>query len=357
MNTLHAVFHIVAEKNCPLYRQGERLLLSEKTLACPEGKEVCLILVRDMTQLLFRFLQKHPQNLEEYSHEVYNCSGCRGLIKFALLPAEERGTAGTGEGAAATLASRAKAQIDPMLKDIPLLRLLSETECEALLGEMREIAVDSGAALIRKGERNLNLYILVSGQLRVEDVGVHLATLRPGEICGEMSYLGADLAVSTVVVTEGARVLAVPGDVFGKLLGHNPAVQTFMAQLLALRLRQTNEAKAQVFASCMSGRLDEIAPAELFQIFHMHQKTGVLTLDFSGRSGKVSFRQGCIINAEFGALRNEEAIFKILAERRGLYRFTTGLSPLEMRAAEIGDFMALLMEGVKRVDEEQSRGV
>ncbi len=356
MNMLHAVFHIVAEKNCPLYRQGERLLLSEKTLACPEGKEVCLILVRDMTQLLFRFLQKQPQSLEEYSHEVYNCSGCRGLIKFALLPAEERGAAGAGEGPAATLASRARSQVDPMLKDNPLLRLLSATECEALLGETQEIAVDSGAVLIRKGEKNLNLYILLSGQLRVEDVGVHLATLRPGEICGEMSYLGADLAVSTVVVTERARVLAVPGDVFGKLLGHNPAVQTFMAQLLALRLRQTNEAKAQAFASCMSGRIDEIAPAELFQIFHMHQKTGVLTLDFSGRSGKVSFRQGCIINAEFGELRNEEAIFKVLAERRGLYRFTTGLSPQEMRAAEIGDFMALLMEGVKRVDEEQSRG-
>jgi hypothetical protein len=104
----------------------------------------------------------------------------------------------------------------------------------------------------------------------------------------------------------------------------------------------------------MSGRVEEIVPAELFQIFHMHQKTGVLTLDFPGKTGKVSFRQGCIINAELGALKNEEAIFKILAEKKGRYRFTTGLSPHEMRAAEIGDFMMLLMEGVKRVDEEQS---
>ncbi len=78
-------------------------------------------------------------------------------------------------------------------------------------------------------------------------------------------------------------------------------------------------------------------------------------MDFSLGHGKVAFREGCIINAEYGELRSEEAIFKILGEKKGIYRFTTGLSPKDMRAAEIGDFMMLLMEGVKRVDEEQER--
>jgi hypothetical protein len=128
-----------------------------------------------------------------------------------------------------------------------------------------------------------------------------------------------------------------------------------MAQLLAGRLRKTNAARARDFESCMSGRVDEIVPAELFQIFHMHQKTGVLSLELQGGKAKVSFREGCIINADYGKLANEEAIFKILAEKNGFYRFTSGLSPKEMKAAEIGDFMMLLMEGVKRVDEEQDR--
>jgi len=239
--------------------------------------------------------------------------------------------------------------------EAPLIALLVEKEKEALLAQMREVVVEEGAVVIRKGEKNLNIYFLLEGELRVEDVGVHLATLTQGEICGEMSYLGADLAVSTVLATKGSTLLAISGEDFGRLLGRNSEVQTYMAQLLALRLRQTNEARTRDFASCMSGRVEEIVPAELFQIFHMHQKTGVLTLELPGKMGKVSFRQGCIINAELGELKNEEAIFKILAEKRGIYRFTTGLSPREMRAAEIGDFMMLLMEGVKRVDEEQSR--
>ncbi len=354
MKIFNAVFSIEAEKNCPLYEVGERLHLSEKTLSCPKGKEVCLILVRDMTELLFKFLQKQPVNLEEYTDTTFNCSGCKGLIKFTLLGPEPLLSNGQGESAAANIESLAKL-VDKRILDCPVFKAIPAGEVDNLCQNFREIFVEEGTVLIRKGEKNLNLYIVAEGELRVEDIGVHLATLTEGELCGEMSYLGADVAVSTVVATKKSKVLAIPGDVFGRLLGNNSAVQSLMAQLLASRLRQTNAARSRDFESCMSGRIDEIVPAELFQIFHMHQKTGILTLHFSAGHGKVAFREGCIINAEYGDLRSEEAIFKILGEKKGLYRFTTGLSPKDMRAAEIGDFMMLLMEGVKRVDEEQEK--
>ncbi len=354
MKLFSAIFLIGAEKNCPLYKAGERLLLSEKTLVCPQRKEVCLILVRDMTELLFKFLQKQPINLKEYAGTVFNCSGCKGLIKFSLVEPESFQGQEPGQGAVAAIESTSKPVISRLLVS-PLLKAIHPDELESVYKYLREIFFEKGSVLIRKGEQNLNLYIVVEGELRVEDGGVCLATLAEGELCGEMSYLGADEAVSTVLATKRTKVLAVAGDVFGRLLGNNPAVQSYMAQLLASRLRQTNAARARDFESCMSGRIDEIVPAELFQIFHMHQKTGVLTLHFSAGQGKVAFREGCIINAEYQELRNEEAIFRILGEKKGLYRFTTGLSPKDMRAAEIGDFMMLLMEGVKRVDEEHER--
>ena len=50
-------------------------------------------------------------------------------------------------------------------------------------------------------------------------------------------------------------------------------------------------------------------------------------------------------------LTDRKPKFAILAEKEGIYRFNIGLSPQEMKAAEIGDFMMLLMEGVRRVDE------
>lgn len=353
MKIFNAVFSIVEEKNCPLYKVGEGLQLSEKTLACPANKEVCLILVRDMTELLFTFLQKQPVELHQYWGKVFNCSGCKGLIKFSLVQpgAEHHDIA--EEGAGARIAPEVSSMNGSVI-DSPFFRMLPAEQIEPILAHFREILVEEGAVLIRKGETNLNLYIVFSGELLVEEGG-QLTTIKAGELCGEMSYLGADVAVSTVRAIKKAKVLAIAGDIFGRLFDDNPAVQSFMAQLLAARLRKSSAARARDFESCMIGRIDQIVPAELFQIFHMHQKTGVLSMDLPRGAGKVSFREGCLINASYGEWRNEEAVFKILAEKKGHYRFTTGLLPQDMRAAEIGDFMSLLMEGVKRVDEEHER--
>lgn len=358
MKNISAVFTIVKEKNCPLYQVDERLCLSDKTLSCPKGKEMCLILVRDLTELLFKFLKEQPLDWQSYADTVFNCSGCTGLIKFSLLAKDEPVTEETadsnGGGAVAKVGGTVLEQYGNIL-DCPLLQAVGAEQLENVLGHFREIQLEEGVILINKGEKNLNLYLVLEGELVVQNCGVNLASLTEGEICGEMSYLGADVAVSTVRASRKTRLLAMGGDIFGSLLGTNRAVQGYMAQLLATRLMKTNAERARDFESCMSGRIDEIVPAELFQIFHMHQKTGVLSLDMPKGVGKISFREGCIINASYCQWTNQEAIFRVLGATNGFYRFTTGLSPAEMKVAEIGDFMKLLMEGVKRVDEEQDR--
>ncbi len=355
MKDFLTAFIITDERNCPLYEQGEELLLSEKTFCCPKGKEVCLILVRDMTGLLFKFLQDSSGDLAPFKDKVFNCSGCTGLIKFALHTPEGPVGRPVADGAAARVSTTAQKKYGKIL-DSPFIKIIPDDRVESILGEFKEIQLEKDALLISKGEQNRNLYIVLNGELLVEDGGVCLAELKRGDLCGEMSYLGADVAASTVRAGSAATVLAMEGEFFGRLLGDCVGVQKYMAQLLAKRLSLTNAARAREFESCMSGRIDEIVPAELFQIFHMHQKTGVLNMDLSRGEARVSFREGCIINAAYNGRDNQEAIFKILAEKKGLYRFTSGLSPHDMRAGEIGDFMMLLMEGVKRVDEEQGHG-
>jgi hypothetical protein len=345
MKGFKAVFIIQEDKNCPLYRVGESLRLSEKTFACPENREVCLILARDMTELMFRFLQKQPVNIDDFRGTTFNCSGCRGLIKFGLIDSDSEenlwGARFQTEG------ERPYANI----LDSPFLQALPAGKVDETLSNFQEINIPEGEVLIRKGELNHNLYLVCAGELSLDEGGQRTIVM-PGELCGEMSYLGPDIAVATIRASRATKLLAISGDAFGRLFSNNPAVQSFMAQLLADRLRRTSAARARDLDSCMVGRIEEIVPAELFQIFHLQQKTGVLTLELSGGTGKVSFREGCLINARYGEWQNEEAVFKILAEKEGRYRFTSGLQPQDMRAAEIGDFMSLLMEGVKRVDEE-----
>jgi len=351
MKSLKAFFEIAEDINCPLYKQGELMQLSEKTFACPAGKEVCLILVRDMTQLLFSLLQDMGKGTGEISGKLQSCSGCTGLIKFRQVadPAQENQQKN----------EPADSRVDAVMQEILgtsveslFLKSIPAQKLHQVLKSFKEVVVPAKTVLVQQGVQNSNLYLIVSGAFAVETRGEQIATLLPGEIFGEMSYLSSDTAIATVRSLEEAKVLAVRIDDYCEMLESESSVQSYMARLLANRLQQINQARASDFESCMTGRLDEVPPAELFQVFHMHRKTGMLSMKLDGGEATVSFREGGIIQASFGERESHEAIFAILAEKTGYYRFVTGLSAREMEADEIGDFMALLMEGIRRIDEE-----
>jgi CRP/FNR family transcriptional regulator, cyclic AMP receptor protein len=348
MGPFKAVFKIIEDNNCPLYRLEERLVLSDKSLSFPKDKEGCLILVREMTQLLFELLEEtEKEALEGKQSRVFTCSGCTGLIKFVRVESEEGDQGLLGE---ALLSSEEEALL-AKISGYPLLKAFPREQLKKFIDCFQEQIVRTGSYLIDKGEVNQHLYIILAGEVSVEDDLVKITTLREGDVCGEMSYFGNKIARSSVRAITDTKVVAITGDDFGRLMGEAASVQLYMARLLAERLAKANTARTREFDACMHGRIKDMAPAELFQIFHMHQKTGSLSLELSHGKAKVSFREGCIINASYADLHNQEAIFSILAEKDGVYRFNVGLSPQEMKAAEIGDFMMLLMEGVKRVDE------
>ncbi|MBU0664181.1 MAG: DUF4388 domain-containing protein [Proteobacteria bacterium] len=347
MKSFQVFFEIIEDNHCPLYKVGEQLVLSDKALSCPGNKATCLILVREMTQLLFKLLAAKSDHLVA-EKQIFSCSGCTGLIKFIPVSIPENMATGT----VPVLGAREQ-ELLARIQSFPLIQIIPDDELKNFIGRCQLELVHEGTLLIHKGEPTSSLYLILSGQALVIDGPVVITTLGAGEICGEMSYLGGDVAGASVRALCDTEVLAVSSDDFNLLLDKLPAVQIFMARLLAQRLTRVNRARAEDFASCMQGKLHDMAPAELFQIFHMNSKTGVLALNLPRGPGKVSFREGCIINAHYQGRENEEAIFAMLAEHEGTYRFTLGLSPQEMKAAEVGDFMRLLMEGVKRVDDAQ----
>jgi hypothetical protein len=106
-------------------------------------------------------------------------------------------------------------------------------------------------------------------------------------------------------------------------------------------------------ASVISGKIEAIVPAELLQVFHMHQKTGRLILEFGNGSARVTFREGGLLAARFEDLDNQEAVYAILAEKEGTFHFIPGLPDALMKTREIGDFMMILMEGLRRLDENE----
>ncbi len=347
MHSFRRVFEIIEDNNCPLYALGERFELSDKEMALPSGRNVCLILVREATQILFDLLGDKEGRLVD---KVYSCSGCTGLIKFQQISAEAELTLSREEQKArirSLLFEKFEIEIDGEIFNVLPLGFLKKNINKFTKQFFRE-----NQGIIYKGDVNNFVYVVVSGQVLVEDGPVEINRLGEGEVFGEMGILGETVATTSVRAIKDTEVLTISGKDFGKLLKKSSNLQMYMARLLAERLSEANVVRAKEFDACMTGQLIEMVPAELFQVFHMHSKTGVLSMNLSLGDASVSFREGCIINAKYGKLENQEAIFAMLAEREGVYSFSAGLTPKEMKAAEIGDFMGLLMEGVKRIDEE-----
>ncbi len=203
MMSFAAAFDIVEDRACPCYNKDDILQLTDRVVILPVGSPACLILIRELTELLFDLLPHAETDFSEQRGKLYSCGGCTGLIKFQL----------------------------------------GETPRD--LGE-------------------------------------------PGANKGEIA---------------------------------------------------------------MSGRIEAISPAELLQVFHMHQKTGKLLLDMDGGSARITFRDGSLIAARFGDLDNQEAVYAVIPEKSGHFRFIPGLPAPLMKAREIGDFMMILMEGLRRLDE------
>lgn len=101
----------------------------------------------------------------------------------------------------------------------------------------------------------------------------------------------------------------------------------------------------------VSGGLDTIPTVELLQCLHMHQKTGKLVLDVEQGTGEVLFVNGGIIAAQFKKLEKQDAVFALMAETEGNFRFIPELSADLMQTQELEDFMALLLQGLKLLDE------
>jgi len=122
--------------------------------------------------------------------------------------------------------------------------------------------------------------------------------------------------------------------------------------MMAERLSRSNTIRATDLSSGMIGKLSEISAEALFQTLNMNSKTGILTInELPGGTAIFTFRLGSLIEAKYNNLEDEEAFYEILKEKNGRFRFTPGIPPEDFEKAEIGYFMKLLMEGMRRVDE------
>jgi len=132
---------------------------------------------------------------------------------------------------------------------IGLFRQASAEAVEAALAEAEVLELAAGTALLHYGESNHNVYILLSGALRVhlggDSASASAIVIAPGDCIGELSAIDGEPVSALVVASEPSQVLQLTRELFWQKLMALPGVASNLMLTLSGRMRRSNEVALQ----------------------------------------------------------------------------------------------------------------
>lgn len=140
------------------------------------------------------------------------------------------------------------------------LAKLSDDEREALLELGVRRSFPRGAALMYQGEREDRMIMLLEGRVkvtRIDDQG-HEALLSirdPGDLLGELAFIGGDARVATVIALEPVNAVVAPARELRRHLETTPRVAVVLLEIVASRFRDATIKRSQFATADTMGRL------------------------------------------------------------------------------------------------------
>lgn len=134
---------------------------------------------------------------------------------------------------------------NPDLNWVPLFRSVDTRLISQIIEQCEVVLLPPGTPLLKPGEVNHNVYILLSG-----DVAAHLDSkfnpgtaipIAVGECIGELSAIDGKPVSALVMALTEARVLELSGDVFWNQIMVLPGVASNLMISLTERMRRSNE--------------------------------------------------------------------------------------------------------------------
>lgn len=349
-----AVFIITEESQCPLYNAGDEFSVEGLSLTFPTAKSTCLILANDVIEITTEDIAFEKLEKGVKAKNRFECGGCTGIIRFEYKKDKEYATLQMKLLKAAERKDKIKAvsQFAHLLRQVETFKALTDDDLLDLAALLDLKDFDYGFPIVQKGEPGTHLYIILSGKVEViDDEGVALNEMEAGDVFGEMSLLTGERVSATIMAAQPSSIATMNQKNFRHILQRFPALQVFFYKLMVRRITEINLKRAEELGSGMSGHISDMPPIDLCQMINYIQKSGKLTFEGEEQSGIIKFYEGEIIEASYGRLVDKEAFFNILAMRKGRFSFIQGLSTRDSKKEIIGGFMALMMEGMKYLDE------
>ena len=355
MDYKDAIFIVTEERACPLYNVGEEFRVEDMGLTVPEAKPACLNMVQSLiaaTTKQHSFERFTQQGIQKSKFE---CGGCDGLIRFEFK--QEKGFATLQMKLLAAAERREKMRhmdrFFDLLRYMEIFETLADDSLRDLSALLKLKEYGSNKVVLKKGDPGTNLYIVLEGKVAViSDDGQTLSEMGMGEIFGEMSLLSGEPVTTTIHTRAKTKLATLSSKDFKHVLNKYPVLQVFFYRMLVERA-QANTMRAGTISSGMSGELAEISTVDLFQLINSSQKTGQVEFSLDDGSALVLFHGGELVQARYNSLAGKDAVFALLARRTGRFVYTSGISEEAKKLDVIGGFMGLIMEGIRRIDEQK----
>ncbi|HVQ65720.1 MAG TPA: diguanylate cyclase, partial [Terriglobia bacterium] len=157
------------------------------------------------------------------------------------------------------------------LASVELLRSLTPAQLAKLLSGSLTRWYPIGYAIIRPGERGQNVYVVLSGRVRVAETlpdnstDTYVAELRQGEVFGELDVLKERTRSVTVVALEKTECLMIPDVDFLEALRSSPETMMGMVRLMDRRLIEADRSLALYAPDRLTGLPGRRAFHELYK--------------------------------------------------------------------------------------------
>ncbi|MBT8135670.1 MAG: cyclic nucleotide-binding domain-containing protein [Gammaproteobacteria bacterium] len=149
-----------------------------------------------------------------------------------------------------------------MQEALSFLNQLSDDDIESLFELGSEQQTITNTVILKEGEVSPTLYIVLEGLVGVSTRSLpdrQLATLGPGELVGEISFLEQKPAIATVTIVENTLLLAIPADALREAMerraGFGSRMYRSLALLAAQRLRNQVSALGRWVKRSEKGRV------------------------------------------------------------------------------------------------------
>ncbi|MDB4942518.1 MAG: two-component response regulator, partial [Labilithrix sp.] len=131
-------------------------------------------------------------------------------------------------------------------------------------------------------------------------------------------------------------------------------VRELLARVNLVLARRTQESLSDQRISTspktrFAGSILDMTVVDLLQTFEISRKSGTITLQSGRRVGHVWFDRGRLVDAEVGALRGEEAVYRMLVWSEA--DFEVDFGPVDREDTVDHATAVLVMEGMRRADE------